>query len=199
MIVLGLTGGIGMGKSTVAKMFAAHGIPAFNADDAVHRLQAPNGRAIPALAAAFPGTVQAGILNRAKLRALVLADDAAMRRLERIMHPLVHQEEAKFRARAFRTQRRAVILDIPLLFETGADMRVHRSITVSAPRSVQIARVARRGIPRAQIEAIIARQMPDAEKRRRATYIIPTGLSKFHTQRAVRRIVAGLSKRALLF
>ncbi len=192
MIVIGLTGGIGMGKSTVAGMFAAHGIPSFNADDAVHRLQAPHGRAIPALAAAFPGTVSNGVLNRARLRDLVLNDDAAMRRLERIMHPLVHNEEAQFRARAFRTQRRAVLLDIPLLFETGAERRAQVTITVSAPRDVQIARVARRGLPVDQIEAIIARQMPDAEKRRRADYVIPTGLSKFETLRHVRRLIERL-------
>lgn len=192
MIVIGLTGGIGMGKSTVARMFAARGIPAFNADDAVHRLQAPNGRAIPMLERAFPGTVEHGVLNRAALRVLVLQDDVAMRRLEFIMHPLVHQEEAIFRAAAFRAGRRAVLLDIPLLFETGAQLRFDVTVTVSAPRAVQITRVLKRGLPRAQVEAIIARQMPDAEKRRRADYIIPTGLSKFTAQRAVRRIIKEL-------
>jgi dephospho-CoA kinase len=193
MMILGLTGGIGMGKSTVAKMFAAHGIPSFNADDAVHRLQAPGGRAIPALAAAFPGTVKNGVLQRAKLRTLVLRDDDAMDRLEAIMHPLVYQEEAKFRAAAYRTNRRAVLLDIPLLFETGADNRFNTTITVSAPRDVQIARVLKRGLARDQIEAIIDRQMPDVEKRRRAQKIIPTGLSKFHTMRTVRRIIKELT------
>src|SRR5271170_7000119 len=120
MIVIGLTGGIGMGKSTVAKMFAARGIPCFNADDEVHRLQAPGGRAIPMLERAFPGTVENGVLNRAKLREWVLRDEVAMRRLEFIMHPLVHQQEARFRTAAYRAGRRAVLLDIPLLFETGA-------------------------------------------------------------------------------
>ena len=192
MIVLGLTGGIGMGKSTVAKMFAAHGIPCFNADDAVHQLQAPGGRAIPALASAFPGTVNNGVLDRGRLRALVLRDNTAMRRLEAIMHPLVYQEEAKFRTAAFRAHRRAVLLDIPLLFEAGAYRRVHRVITVSCPRDVQIARVLKRGLPLGQIQSIIARQTPDAEKRRRADHIIPTGLSKFEALRAVRRIVEEL-------
>ncbi|MDD2795623.1 dephospho-CoA kinase [Acidocella sp.] len=192
MIVLGLTGGIGMGKSTVAKMFATHGIPCFNADDAVHQLQAPGGRAVPALASAFPGTVRNGVLDRGRLRALVLGDNAAMRRLEAIMHPLVHQEETKFRTAAFRARRRAVLLDIPLLFEAGADRRVHRVITVSCPRDIQIARVLKRGLPLEQIESIIARQTPDAEKRRRADHIIPTGLSKFEAIRAVRRIVEEL-------
>lgn len=192
MIVIGLTGGIGMGKSTVAKIFAAQGIPGFNADDAVHRLQAPCGRAIPALAAAFPGTVKHGVLNRAKLRALVLGNDTAMRRLEAIMHPLVHQEETIFRTAALRAHRRAVLLDIPLLFETGAQRRFDVTIAVSAPRDVQITRVLRRGLPLSQVEAIIARQMPDAGKRRLADYVIPTGLSKFHTIRTVRRIIKEL-------
>ncbi len=192
MIVIGLTGGIGMGKSTVANIFAAHGIPSFNADDAVHRLQGPSGRAIPPLARSFPGTVQNGVLNRPKLRAMVLKDDTAMRRLEAIMHPLVFKEEVKFRTAAFRAHRRAVLLDIPLLFETGAQNRFDIIITVSAPQDVQIARVLKRGLPRAQIEAIIARQMPDAEKRRRADFSIPTGLSKFHAVRATRRLIQSI-------
>ncbi len=189
MMVIGLTGGIGMGKSTVARMFAAHGIPCFNADDAVHALQAPGGRAIPALRRAFPGMVKHDVLNRAKLRDLVLADSVALRRLEAIMHPLVHAEEARFRAAAYRTRRPAVLLDIPLLFETGADRRANLTITVSAPLDVQIARVGRRGLPKRDILRIIARQMPDAEKRRLADVVIPTGLSKFHTIRAVRRFI----------
>jgi len=189
MMVIGLTGGIGMGKSTVAKMFARCGIPYFNADEAVHRLQAPGGKAVPMLDVSFPGTVEDGVLNRAALRELVLRDSVAMNRLEFLMHPLVHQEEALFRAYAFRTGKRAVLLDIPLLFETGADMRVDVSVTVSAPRAVQIARVKKRGMAVAQIEAIIAKQMPDAEKRARADYVIYTGLSRFHTLRTVRRLV----------
>jgi dephospho-CoA kinase len=189
MIVIGLTGGIGMGKSTVAKIFASCDIPYFNADEAVHRLQAPGGKAVPMLDISFPGTVENGVLNRAKLRELVLRDPVAMNRLEFLMHPLVHHEEALFRASAYRTGKRAVILDIPLLFETGAYLRVQKTIVVSAPRAVQIARVKKRGMPLAQIEAIIAKQMPDAEKRARADYVIHTGLSRFHTTRAVRRLV----------
>lgn len=192
MMVIGLTGGIGMGKSTVAKIFAAHGIPCFNADDEVHLLQAPGGRAIPALDRAFPGTVKNGVLNRAKLREWVLRDDAAMRRLEGIMHPLVRQQEAHFRTAAFRAGRRAVLMDLPLLFETGSENRFAKIITVSAPPDVQRARVRRRGLPDDQIAAIIARQMPDAEKRRRADYVVRTGLSKFHAVRRVRRIIRGL-------
>jgi dephospho-CoA kinase len=193
MMVLGLTGGIGMGKSTVAKMFASLGIPAFNADDAVHALQAPGGKAIALLNAAFPGVIENGVLNRAALRGIVLSNDAAMRRLEAIMHPLVHREEALFRAAAYRTGKKAVILDIPLLFETGANLRVNKTIVVSAPADVQIARILARGMALEQIEAIIARQMPDAQKRARADYVIPTGLSKFHTVRAVHRLVKELN------
>lgn len=192
MMVLGLTGGIGMGKSTIAAMFAARGVPSFNADEAVHALQAPNGAAIPALAAAFPDAVNNGVLDRAALRAEVLADDVAMKRLEAIMHPMVRAMEAEFRAAAEREGRRAVLLDIPLLFETGGEKRVDKVITVSCPRAVQIARVLERGVPRADIEEIISRQMPDAEKRRRAHYIVETGGTLEETQARVARIIEEL-------
>jgi dephospho-CoA kinase len=188
MIVIGLTGGIGMGKSTVAGMFEKLGVPAFNADDAVRAMQAPGGEALPALAAAFPGVVKKGVLDRAKLRRLVLKDAEAMRRLEGIMHPLVVRQEGLFRARAFRAGRRAVILDIPLLFETGAEARVNVSVTVSAPLPAQLARVRARGIPEADILAIIGKQMPDAERCRRADYVVNTGLSLFQTRRDVCRL-----------
>jgi dephospho-CoA kinase len=196
-MVIGLTGGIGMGKSTVAKMFASLGIPAFNADDAVHALQAPNGAAIPAIAAAFPGTVRDGVLNRAALRNIVLADAAALKRLEKIMHPLVRRAQKQFISSATRQQRRAVLLDIPLLFETSAGRELQKkmdvTLTVSCPRDVQINRVKARGaMSPEQISAIITKQMPDAEKRRRADVTIRTGLSRFHTIRTVRRLVKDL-------
>jgi dephospho-CoA kinase len=192
MIVIGLTGGIGMGKSTVARIFAARGIPVFNADSAVHKLQAPHGAAIPALADSFPGTVTNGVLDRAKLREIVLRDPVAMNRLEHLMHPLVRWEEQKFQAAARRAGKRAVLLDIPLLFETGGERRMDVTITVSAPLDVQITRVKRRALGEAQIRAIIAKQMPDSEKRARADYVIRTGLSRFHTLRAVRRLLEEL-------
>jgi dephospho-CoA kinase len=192
MLVIGLTGGIGMGKSTVAKMFGRVGVPAFNADEAVRRLQAPGGAAVGMLDVSFPGTVTDGVLDRAKLRALVLKDEIAMRRLEFLMHPLVHFEEERFRRAATRARRRAVLLDIPLLFETGADQRVDWTVTVSCPRDVQVARVKKRGIPMGQIEAIIAKQMPDGEKRRRADFVVATGLSKFFTWRDVMRVLRAL-------
>ncbi len=192
MMVIGLTGGIGMGKSTVAKMFAQAGVPGFNADDAVHELQAPGGQAIPALARAFPGMVTGGVLDRAGLRQMVFSDPAALTRLEAIMHPLVRKAETSFRTAALRRRARAVLLDIPLLFETGAELRVQQTITVSAPHDVQVMRVRRRGLETAQIEQIIASQMPDAMRRARADFVIHTGLSKFHTLQAVRRIIEAL-------
>ncbi|MDE8349789.1 MAG: dephospho-CoA kinase [Acidocella sp.] len=193
MLVLGLTGGIGMGKSTVAKMFASLGVPSFNADEAVHKLQAPGGKAMPLLNAAFPGTVENGVLNRAALRKIVLRDDAAMRQLEQIMHPLVHRAEAQFRAQALRAGAKAVLLDIPLLFETGAQLRVAKTIVVSAPPDVQMARVLARGVmDRAHIEAMVARQMPDQQKRALADFVIHTGLSKFNTVRAVHHVFKAL-------
>jgi dephospho-CoA kinase len=178
-------------------MFAAHGIPAFNADDAVHALQAPNGAAIPAIAAAFPGTVQNGVLNRPALRNAVLADPIALQRLEKIMHPLVNRAQQQFSAAATRMQRRAILLDIPLLFESSTGRNIKKTmditITVSCPRDVQIARVKARGAMSAeQIATIIAKQMPDAEKRRRADVTIRTGLSRFHTLSAVRRLMKDL-------
>ncbi len=197
MLVIGLTGGIGMGKSTVAKMFARLGVPSFNADEAVHALQAPNGAAIPAIAAAFPGTVQNGVLNRAALRNIVLADPSALKRLEKIMHPLVRRAQKQFSSSATRQQRRAILLDIPLLFESTAKNGIKKTmdltLTVSCPRDVQINRVKARGaMSPEQIATIIAKQMPDAEKRRRADVTIRTGLSRFHTIRTVRRLVKDL-------
>jgi dephospho-CoA kinase len=190
MLVIGLTGGIGMGKSTVAKTFARYGIPAFNADDAVHALQAPHGRAIPAIAAAFPATVQNGTLNRAALRNIVLADPASLKTLERIMHPLVGRLQKRFRAEATRLQCRAILLDIPLLFESNGDKRMDVTLTVSCPRDVQIRRVLRRGtMNAAQIATIIAKQMPDTQKRARADYVIRTGLSRFHAHKTVCRLI----------
>ncbi len=192
MMRLGLTGGIGMGKSTVAGMFAARGVPGFNADQEVHRLQAPDGEAIPALAAAFPGTVEAGVLDRAKLRALVLGDRVRMRLLEEIMHPLVRAAQARFLAQAEADGREAVLLDIPLLFEGRHKAEFDKVITVSCPREVQIARVQRRGLAQAEIEAIIARQMPDAEKRALADYVVETGGELVETEAQVQAIIKEL-------
>ncbi len=192
MMILGLTGGIGMGKSTVAGMFAEHGIPGFNADEAVHRLQAKDGAAIPAIDAAFPGVVHDGVLDRAALRSHVLADGTEMKKLEAIIHPLVRGGQSGFMEAARREQKRAVLLDVPLLFEGNAADKMDKTIVVSCPRALQIERVLGRGLPLADIEAIIARQMPDAEKRRRADYVIETGGTLAQTQAQVTRIIGEL-------
>jgi dephospho-CoA kinase len=190
MIVLGLTGGIGMGKSTAAAAFRRAHIPVFDADAAVHRLQARGGRAVRAIEAAFPGTVRDGAVDRMALRQAVLGKPAALARLEGILHPMVQQEERAFVARGRRRGNRAVVLDIPLLFETGGDTRVDRVVVVSAPRSVQMQRVrARRRMNAADIAAVIARQMPDSEKRRRADLVVSTGLSRHYSLRTLSRLI----------
>ena len=190
MLIIGLTGGIGMGKSSAAAVFRRHGLPVFDADAAVHALQARGGHAVPKIAATFPGTVRDGVLNRAALRSIVLSDRAALARLEAIMHPLVRQAEQAFVARWRRAGAWAVVLDIPLLFETGGVDRVDSVIVVSAPQAVQRARVRRRRpVSESQAAAMIARQMPDAEKRRRASFVVRTGLSRHHTQVALRRLI----------
>jgi dephospho-CoA kinase len=193
MKIIGLTGGIGMGKSTAAANFRRAGIPVFDADASVHKLQARGGSGVAPIEAAFPGTTHNGAVDRAALRQAVLGKPEALRKLEHILHPLVRQEERAFIARARRAGTRAVVLDIPLLFETGWDHGVDEIVVVSAPRAVQMQRVRqRRNMSLADIAAIIARQMPDAEKRRRADVVIRTGLSRHHALRALRRFVRTL-------
>ena len=193
MKTIGLTGGIGMGKSTAAAAFRRARIPVFDADAAVHALQARGGRAVRAIARAFPGTVRDGAVDRAALRQAVLFDDAALKQLERILHPMVRQEERAFLARARRAGHRLAVLDIPLLLETGGDSRVDQVVVVSAPAAVQRHRVRlRRKMTAAQTEAVIARQMPDREKRRRADVVIQTGLSRNHAWRQLRRLILRL-------
>jgi dephospho-CoA kinase len=191
MKVWGLTGGIGMGKSTAARAFRRLGVPVFDADAAVHALQAKGGRAVRPIAAAFPGSVREGAVDREALRRAVLGDPAALGRLEAIVHPLVRREQERFLARWRGRGARLVVLDIPLLFETRADRRgLDAVLVVSAPAAVQRARVlARPGMTPQRLAAILARQMPDAEKRRRADHVIRTGLSRHHAQAAVRRLV----------
>jgi dephospho-CoA kinase len=196
MRIIGLTGGIGMGKSTAAAAFRRAGMPVFDADLAVHRVQAKGGRAVKVIEAAFPGSVKDGAVDRAALRAMVINDRTALTRLERILHPMVEQEERAFVGRARRASKRAVVLDVPLLFEAGFDKRVDTVVVVSAPLAVQVHRVGlRRRMSRADVLAIIARQMPDREKRRRADVVIQTGLSRAHTLRTLRRFIQGLHPR----
>ena len=189
MIKLGLTGSIGMGKSTVAAMFAAEGVPVFDADAAVHRLQGPAGRVVAAIEARFPGTTGEGGVNRTALAEAVLGDDAAMKALEAIVHPAVGEERAAFLAEHAAAP--LVVFDVPLLFETGGDRAVDRVAVVSAAAEVQRARVlARPGMTPAKFEAILARQTPDAEKRARADFVIPTDVPLDETRASVRRVIA---------
>jgi dephospho-CoA kinase len=196
MLVLGLTGSIGMGKSTAAGMLRRLGLPVHDADAAVHRLLGPGGGAVPAVAEAFPEAVRDGLVDRARLGAGVFADRAALGRLERILHPLVRREARAFLERQRRRRRDLAVLDIPLLFETGGDRLCDKVIAVSAPARVQRARVLRRkGMTGDRFRAILAQQMPDAEKRRRADFVVKTGLGKGHTLRQLARIVRLLRER----
>lgn len=193
MKIIGLTGGIGMGKSTASTAFRRAGIPVFDADSCVHALQARGGRAVRPIGRAFPGTVRDGAVDRAALRQAVLFDTAALKRLEAIIHPMVRREERAFLARARRAGHRAAVLDIPLLLETGGEKRVDQIVVVSAPADIQRHRVRlRRKMSPAQIDAVIARQMPDREKRRRADVVIQTGLSRNHAWRQLRRVIRPL-------
>ncbi|WP_010214508.1 dephospho-CoA kinase [Sphingomonas sp. PAMC 26621] len=192
MITIGLTGSIGMGKSTVAAMFANEGVPVFDADAAVHRLQGEDGRLVGAIEAAFPGSTGREGVDRAKLGPMVLSDPAALKRLEAIVHPAVGEERAAFLAG--HADAPIVVFDIPLLFETGGESRVDVIVVVSAPESVQRARVlARAGMTEAKFEAIFQRQLSDGEKVARAHYVVPTGGSLDETRDAVRRIIACLA------
>lgn len=193
MVVLGLTGSAAMGKSTVAAMFAEAGVAVFDADRVVHELY--RGEAAPLVEAAFPGTVLNGAVDRDRLRERVLHDRQAMERLETMIHPLVRRAEEKFQASALAAGRRIILLDIPLLFETGAETRVDMVIVVSAPEAIQRQRMlSRPGMTADRLEAMLARQIPDAEKRRRAHFIIDTSGDLVDTRRQaldVLRAVAG--------
>ena len=191
MKTLGLTGSIGMGKSTVAVMFADAGVPVFDADAAVHRLQGPAGRVVAAIEARFPGTTGETGVNRTALAEAVLGDDAAMKALEAIVHPAVAQERAAFLAANAAAP--LVVFDVPLLFETGGDRTVDATAVVSAAAAVQRARVlARAGMTETKFAAILARQMPDAEKRARARFVIPTDVPLARTRAVVDDVIACL-------
>jgi dephospho-CoA kinase len=176
MIIIGLTGSIGMGKSTTAAMFAAQGVPVYDADAEVHALYATGGAAVAPIEGAFPGVVRDGAVDRGLLGQRVLGDDAAMKRLEAIVHPLVGASRAGFFEAAKAKDADIVVLDIPLLFETGGEARVDAVVVVSAPAEIQRARVLERpGMAVEKLDAILARQMADAEKRVRAHFVIDTG------------------------
>jgi dephospho-CoA kinase len=195
MLVLGLTGSVGMGKSTVAAMFAERGVATFDADAAVHALY--RGAAAPLVEAAFPGTVVDGAVDRQKLADKVINSPAAIAKLEAIVHPLVREAENVFRARAAGEGRRIALLDIPLLLETGGEARVDAVVLVSAALEIQEKRVLERpGMTRERLAAIRTRQMPNEEKRRRAHFIVDTGGDFAETRRQVAdvlRAVAGMA------
>ena len=188
MFVIGLTGSLGMGKSTAARFFAEQRVPVHDADAVVHQLYA--GEAVPAIEAAFPGTTQGGKVDRNRLAALVLDDPAALKKLEAIVHPLVHAAERRLLAEAEAGGAKVAVLDIPLLFETGADKRVDAVVVVSAPAEVQQSRVlARAGMTIEKLDAILGRQMPDAEKRRQADFVVDTSGSFDATRAQIRAIL----------
>lgn len=196
MIVLGLTGSVGMGKSTAAAMFRRLGVPVHDSDAAVHRLLAPRGAAVAAVAAEFPGVQRRdGGVDRGLLGKRVFGDPAALQRLERILHPLVRQSQQRFLKAARARRLPLVVLDIPLLFETGGGGRCDKVVVVSAPPSVQRARVmARPGMSEQRFRAILDQQMPDAQKRRRADYVVPSGLGRAVTFRRLQRIAGELRR-----
>jgi dephospho-CoA kinase len=191
LIILGLTGSIGMGKSTAAAMLRRLRVPLFDADRVVHGLLAPGGAAVQQVAAAFPGVrTEEGGIDRGLLGQRVFADAAALERLEAILHPMVRAEEKRFLGRARARGERLAVLDIPLLFETVGERRCNYVIVVSAPALVQRQRVLRRpGMTEIRFAAILQKQMADREKRRRADFVVPTGSGRNLTLRRLRAIV----------
>jgi dephospho-CoA kinase len=191
LIVLGLTGSIGMGKSTAAAMLRRLGVPLFDADQVVHRLLAPGGGGVRRVTDAFPEVETAeGAIDRGLLGRRVFADAAALSRLEAILHPMVAAEEKRFVNLARARRERLAVLDVPLLFETGGERRCDYVLVVSAPPLIQRQRVLRRvGMTEIRLAAILRKQMPDREKRRRADFVVPTGLGRKLTLRHLRMIV----------
>jgi len=195
--VIGLTGSIGMGKSTAAAMFRRLGVPVHDSDAAVHRLLGRGGAAVRLVEEAFPGVVRNGAVDRAELGRRVFGNPAALRRLEAILHPLVREAAARFVKRARAQRRDLVVLDVPLLFETQGDRRCDATVVVSAPAFVQRARVlARPGMTEKRLAQVLAQQMPDAEKRVRADFVVETGLGKRYTLGRIKKIISILRSNA---
>jgi dephospho-CoA kinase len=188
MRVLGLTGSIGMGKSTTAKLFAEAGVPVYDADATVHKVY--EGEAVPAIEAAFPGTIAGGKVDRARLSAKVVHDPAAIKRLEGIVHPMVRAYHQKFLDDAERAGASVAVVDIPLLFETGGDQRVDAVVVVTTSPELQRERILARGTMSAEtLDAILAKQMPDHEKRRRADFVVDTSHGLDPVRRRIRDIL----------
>jgi dephospho-CoA kinase len=189
MILLGLTGSIGMGKSTTAKLFAEAGVPVYDADAAVHRLY--EGEAVPAIEAAFPGTTADGKVDRALLSARVLHDPAAMKQLEQIVHPMLGASRQKFLHDAEQSGAPVAVVDVPLLFETGGEKRVDAVVVVTTTSEIQSQRVlARDNMTREMFDTILARQLPDAEKRKRADFVVDTSHGLDPVRARIRDILA---------
>lgn len=196
MVVVGLTGSIGMGKSEAGKVFARLGVPVYDADREVHGLLARGGAAVAAVEAAFPGVTRDGAVDRGELGRRVFGDTAALARLEGIVHPLVRARQARFLKLAAARRHRLVVLEIPLLFETGGERRCDATVLMTAPPFIQRARVLRRpGMTEDKFAAIRARQMSEAEKRKRADFVVQTGLGRAHSLRRIRDIVTILRRR----
>lgn len=193
MIVLGLTGSVGMGKSTTAQMFVDQGVPMFDADAAVHQLYA--GEAAPLIEREFPGVTAGGKVDREKLSERVVGKPEALAKLEKLIHPLVGKLRAEFMKNAEQSGAKTVLLDIPLLFETGDQSKFHAVVVVSAPPEVQRERVmARPGMTAEKFEAILKRQMPDSEKRARADFVINTGEGLESARNQVKQVLADVLK-----
>jgi dephospho-CoA kinase len=192
MFIIGLTGSIAMGKSTTARLFAEAGVPVHDADAAVHKLY--EGTAVAAIEAVFPGTTRDGKVDRAALGRRVLGDAPALKRLEAIVHPLVRESEIRFLQEAEAAGAKVVVLDIPLLFETGGEQRVDAIVVVSAPVHLQRQRVLERGVSAEQFEAVLARQVPDAEKRRRADFVVDSSHGIEHARTQVAGILAAVAR-----
>jgi dephospho-CoA kinase len=194
--LVGLTGSIGMGKTETAKMFLRLGIPVYDSDAAVHRLYEPSGAAVEEIAKAFPDSIREGRVDRAELNGYLAKDKAAFQKLEAIVHPLVARDQRAFLDRAAQDGAEMVVLDIPLLFETGGHERMDAVVVVSAPHPVQRERVlARPGMTQDRLDHILSRQMPDAEKRAKAHFVVETDKGLDHAFEQVKQIVAALRQR----
>lgn len=193
MWIIGLTGSIGMGKTTAGRILKSIGVPVHDSDAAVHRAFAPGGPAVADIERQFPGTVADGVVDRQALGKIVFHDDSAIATLESILHPLVKQDRLKFIRRSRGQRRFAVAIDVPLLFETGTHRECDCTVVISAPASVQARRVlSRPGMTRERFEAVKARQMPDREKRRRADFVVLSHLGRRHTSDHLKHILLEL-------
>ncbi|MZR29781.1 dephospho-CoA kinase [Sneathiella litorea] len=193
MLLVGLTGSIGMGKSTVGEMFRELGIPVYDADAEIHKLYARGGAGVEPIRAAFPEAVVDDQVDRQRLSKLVVGNDAEIERLEKVIHPLLTEGRAAFFEKAEKEGHTLVVLDIPLIFETGGENKVHKIVVVSAPAPVQRERVlARPDMTAEKFEAILARQVPDAEKREKADFVINTHCSKEETFEQIKALVEDL-------